>query len=425
MHQSRFQRTSNPAYSRRTAIGAGLSLAGSGVVAARGRGLAAASGATPQASPVATDPAAHIVSLARDAMAELDLRAVILRVVIDGDELVTTALGESMTGVPATPEMRFRNGAVAIAYIATALLRLVDQGAVGLDDPLATWMPNLPDADQVTLRMLADMTAGYPDYVRDDAFVAAFYADPFRQWSAEELIDIGASKPRMFAPGTNWDYSHTNYVILGRALEAIAGRPLANLLQESVIEPMGLSGTVSAATAEIPEPALHAFSAERREALGIEPAGRFYEESTYWNPSWTLADGSIQTTTIQDMTTTAIAVGTGSLLTPESHAAQVEPRLLGFGSPLEGCPACHTLDERYSYGLGVVLSGGWILQSPLFGGYSAVEAYLPSRKIAIAAATTYSERAFDAQGNYRHGNASEILFARIGAYLAPEDSPPA
>jgi hypothetical protein len=55
---------------------------------------------------------------------------------------------------------------------------------------------------------------------------------------------------------------------------------------------------------------------------------------------------------------------------------------------LEGCPACHTLDEVYNYGLGVVLSGSWILQNPLFGGYGAVEAYLPSKKIAIAVVTT-------------------------------------
>ena len=53
----------------------------------------------------------------------------------------------------------------------------------------------------------------------------------------------------------------------------------------------------------------------------------------------------------------AVAIGEGTLLSPASHAAQIAPDLLGFGSPLEGCPACRTLDEAYSYGLGVVLSG--------------------------------------------------------------------
>ena len=98
-------------------------------------------------------------------MAKYALKAVIVRVTIDGREVVTEALGESMTGVPATTDMHFRNGAVAFTYMATLVLQLVDQGVVRLDDPLATWLPELPDADRVTLRMLVNMTAGYPDYV--------------------------------------------------------------------------------------------------------------------------------------------------------------------------------------------------------------------------------------------------------------------
>ena len=312
---------------------------------------------------------------------------------------------------------------MAMYEMATALLVLVDRGAVGLDDPIAAWLPDLPDAEAVTLRMLANMTAGYPDYVPNERMAAASYADPFRQWTAEELIAFGLSTPRIFAPGTNWDYSHTNYVILGQALERITGKPLAALLRELVLDPLGLRNTASWDTAAIPEPVLHAFSSERRQVLGIPAGTRFYEEATYWNPSWTLAEGSIQTTNIHDMTATAVAVGEGTLLSPESHAAQVEPRLLGFGAPLQGCPACHTLDEAYSYGLGVVLNGAWILQNPLFAGLGSVEAYLPAKKLAIAVATTFGEGAFDGQGNNRSARASHAIFAKIGAELAPESPP--
>jgi CubicO group peptidase (beta-lactamase class C family) len=367
--------------------------------------------------------AAVIVALARDAMAKYDLRAVIVRVTIDGQDLVTEALGESMTGVPATADMHFRNGAVAISYMTTLLLQLVDQKIMSLDDKLSKWLPDLPSADGVTLRMLANMTAGYPDYVANEHMVSALYADPFRQWTPQELIETGLSTPRAFAPGANWDYSHTNYVILGQALEKITGKPLAMLLQEYVLGPLGLTSTASSSTAAIPQPVLHAFSSERREPLGITPASRFYEESTYWNPSWTLAPGAIQTTNIYDMTATAIAVGEGTLLSAESHQEQVAPILLGFGAPLEGCAHCRTLDRSYNDGLGVVLSGPWILQNPLFGGYGAVEAYLPSKKIAVAVTTTFGERSFDEQGNYKHARASWEIFAEIGAYLAPEDAP--
>ena len=328
---------------RRTAVTMGLTLAGGMLGARPARPAFAAT--RRQATPMVGAPgdqAEAIIATARDIMEKQDVKAVILRVTIDGQEIVTEALGESMTGVPATTDMHFRNGAVAFFYVATLLLRLVDQQVVTLDDPLATWLPDLPDSDQVTLRMLANMTAGYPDYVQNPKLSQELYADPFRQWTPEELIALGLSTPRVFAPGTNWDYSHTDYVILGQALEKITGEPLDVALQEQVLGPMGLPNTVAWSTPQISEPVLHAFSSERRQALGIPAGARFYEESTYWNPSWTFAQGAIQTTDIVDMTTTAEAVGEGTLLSPESHQAQIAPDLLGFGKPLAGCPACHT-----------------------------------------------------------------------------------
>ncbi len=215
--------------------------------------------------------AADIIARVRGIMAKDDLKAVIVRVIIEGNELVTQALGESMTGVPATTDMHFRCGAVAIAVVATALLRLVDQGQVALDDTLATWLPNLPEADHVTLRMLANMTAGSPDYVPDAGFQKASYENPFRQWTPEELIAISTARPRQFAPGANWDYSHANVVILGRALEQISGLPLARLLREQIFAPLGLRNTDDPGTPAIPEPVLHALAPSAANCSGSTP----------------------------------------------------------------------------------------------------------------------------------------------------------
>jgi CubicO group peptidase (beta-lactamase class C family) len=409
---------------RREAVSLGLALAGGTLATASTRPAFATS--LRQATPMAGQPgdrAEAIVAIAQDIMEKQDVKAVIVRVTIDGQEVLTEALGESMTGVPATTDMHFRNGAVAFFYVATLLLRLVDQNVVKLDDPLATWLPDLPDADQVTLRMLANLTAGYPDYVQNPKLSQELYENPFRQWTPQELVAIGLSTPRVFAPGTNWDYSHTDYVILGLALEKITGQPLDVALQEQVLDPMGLRNTVAWSTPQISEPVLHAFSSERRQALGIPAGTRFYEESTYWSPSWTFAQGAIQTSDIADLTTTAEVVGEGTVLSLASHQAQIAPDLLGFGSPLKGCPACHTLDERYTYGLGVVLSGDWLLQNPLFAGYGAVTGYLPAQKIAVAVATTFGEGAFDDEGNYKYSSHSDI-FAAIGTYLAPDHPVP-
>ncbi|ATQ30878.1 D-alanyl-D-alanine carboxypeptidase [Rhodococcus ruber] len=380
---------------------------------------AAASATSSSADPAQAEAVDRIV---RDTMAESHLKAAIVRVTVDGREILTRAYGESTTGVPATTDMHFRNGAVAISYVATLLLQLVDEGTVRLDDTVSTWLPDIPHSDRVTLGQLAQMTSGYADYVQNPELSDAIYWDPFRNWTPEELLAFGTSQPLFYEPGTNWNYAHTNYVILGMALERITGRPVAELLQEKVLDPLGLDGTTPSQTPAIPEPVLHAFSSERRQALGIPVATPFYEESTFWNPSWTITHGAVQTTDIHDLHDTAVAVGTGALLSPESYRAMVSTDLRGRTTALPGCPTCFPQSEGYTYGLGVVITGNWLMQNPLFGGYAAVEAYLPSQKIAVAVAVTYAPAAFDDAGAY--SNEADTLFRRIGAQLAPDDAPP-
>lgn len=351
------------------------------------------------------------------------LRAVIVKVTRGNKVVTKQAFGESLDGVPARTNMRFRNGAVAFAYIGTLLLQFVDEGKVSLDDTIDRWLPTLPEADQVTLKMLANQTSGYPDFETDPGWTAAFNADPFQSWTYERRLEYAFDRPMQFASGTNWSYSHTNFMILGEILSTIGKKPLATLLREKVLKPMGLKSTTASRTGAIPSPVLHAFSSERRGTLGIPPADSFYEESTFWNADWGTPVGANQTTNIDDLARTAVAVGTGKLLSKSSHHAMTDPNLLGFGHPQDNCaPSCFTQVVGYNYGLGVVRTGSWILQNPLLGGYSATEAYLPSEKVAIAVVVTYAPGAFDCKGNYP--NSSDTVFRAIGAYLAPNDPPP-
>ena len=162
-----------------------------------------------------------------------------------------------------------------------------------------------------------------------------------------------------------------------------------------MLAPLGLNDTRSADIAVIQPPVLHSYSDER----GL------FEDATYWSPSWTLARGAIMTTDIYDLERSAVAVGTGAVLTEASHAAMIEPRSAGL-APLT--------TELY-YGLGVVVNNGWILQNPSFYGYSAVMAYQPANGVAIAVAATMGETTPD--------RPNERLFYRLGAYLAPEAPP--
>ena len=159
------------------------------------------------------------------------------------------------------------------------------------------------------------------------------------------------------------------------------------------------------------------------QALGIPAGTPFYEESTFWNPSWTIAHGAVQTTNIYDMDATAAAIGSGKLLSP-----RVLPELMTRPTCAErphaqpGCPTCCEQTDGYTYGLGIVISGDWLLQNPMFAGHAAVEAYLPSQKIAIAVAVTYPPEAFDDAGRLPQRGRGAV--PQIGAELAPDDAPP-
>ncbi|MCX4752068.1 serine hydrolase domain-containing protein [Kitasatospora purpeofusca] len=384
----------------------GATGAGAGATATTGGGAGSEHGRPCVGTPTPTGgPALDVLEVAERAKDELGLKSVIVKVTADGRELLTTALGESMTGVPARPDMHFRNGNIAISYLGTALLRLVDEGVVGLDEPVARWLPDLPRGDRTTLRMLGASTSGLVDYVTTPGFGETVYADPFRQWTPEELVDISARQDPWYRPGESWSYSHANFVLLGAALERITGTRLDHLLQQKVLGPLGLHGTANSFTPDIPTPVLHAFTADR---------GR-YEESTFWNPSWTTAPGAVQTTDICDLASSAVGVGSGELLSPAAYRELLNPGTVGLGGATGKCPdtVCIPQTEATHYGMGVLVLDDWISQHPLFFGYSASQDYLPCEHLAIAVSTTDGP---DAAG----GHSAHTIAQRIAAVLAPE-----
>jgi D-alanyl-D-alanine carboxypeptidase len=352
---------------------------------------------------------AKVAAAAKRAMEKYHLKAVLVRVTKGTEEVATLAMGESMTGVPATPEMHFRNGAVAISYLGTVLLQLVDEGEVGLDDTIDRWLPKAFASDKVTLRMLINCTSGYADFVAVKSFVDALYKDPFRAWTTEDQLGYVAGKPLLYEPGTNWSYAHTNFVRLGEALSAITGKPVDELIRERIVEPLGMRSTQSHQTAVIPEPVLHAYTKERGT----------YEESTFWDPSWTLAKGSVMITDIHDLATSARAIGKGELVSEKSHKEQVGSSLVGLGGPTKTCPegVCMKQTSGFHYGIGTFIVGGWILQNPSFYGWGALQAYLPEKDLAIAASATLDKEA-------KVGlNGGQMVFEEIAAVLAPGHPP--
>ncbi len=220
---------------------------------------------------------------------------------------------------------------------------------------------------------------------------------------------MATDDPLLYEPGTNWSYSHANFVVLGEALAAITGKPVEELIRERIVEPLGMEGTASYQTAVIPEPVLHAYDAERGT----------YEESTFWNPSWTLAKGAVMVTDICDLATSARAIGRGELVSRESHEEQVGPSVVGLGQPTDKCPetVCRKQLPNAHFGIGVVALEGWVMQTPLFYGFGGTQAYLPEEDLAIAAEATIDE---DADGSV---NGGQKVFEEIAAELTPDHPP--
>ena len=146
--------------------------------------------------------AQQIADVVRQKMEEWHVRAALVKVTQGGRVVSEQAFGPSINDVPATVDMNFRNGAVAFSYVATLLLRYVDQGKVALNDTIERWEPDLPLADRVTLLMLTNQTTGYPDYESDPTWLAAFNNDPFHTFTYEERLKYAFGRPQQFDPGT-------------------------------------------------------------------------------------------------------------------------------------------------------------------------------------------------------------------------------
>ncbi|SEL99461.1 serine hydrolase domain-containing protein [Streptacidiphilus jiangxiensis] len=315
---------------------------------------------------------------------ELKLRAVVGRVTQHGRDVWTGAVGPSMTGVPARPDMQFRVGSVGIAFMGTILLQLVDEKRVSLDDRISRWLPEIPHAKEITLRELADTTSGYHDYVTNPAFVNELEAHPFRHWTAKDVLAYAHLHDLLYKPGTNFSYSHGNFVLLGAALERITHTRLDRLLEQRIYRPLGLHATSNSYTPDIPTPVLHAFTSERGK----------YEESTFWNPSWTTAPGAVITQNICDLARAGAGIGSGRTISRKSYKTLLDPGTIGLGTPTKKCPpgVCLPQTEQVHYGVSVLVVNGWVVQNPSFSGYAAVMAYLPSEDLSIAVSVTYSPK---------------------------------
>ncbi|MFC1403548.1 MULTISPECIES: serine hydrolase [Streptacidiphilus] len=209
---------------------------------------AATTGAAPAASAASRTGESTAAQLARLALADVNAGApgVIVRVDDGSGQVVRIARQSpwSRDDHTLTAADRFRMGSNTKTMVATVVLQLVAEHRVRLTDPVARWLPGLvPGGQAITVRMLLDHTSGLFNYVNDPDVLKAFTGQDTRTWTPRQLVAAAVRHDPLFAPGTRYSYSNTNYILLGMLVEKASGRSLADLVQERIARPLHLKDT--------------------------------------------------------------------------------------------------------------------------------------------------------------------------------------
>jgi len=280
----------------------------------------------------------------------------------EGSYVATRGVSDTKSKHPMRVTDPFRIGSITKTYTATLLLILADEKQLGLDDPVskyATWVPN---GDKITLRMLANMTAGLHSYTEDDAWVHTAFSNFKRVWTPRELVDVGIKHKPDFPPGQGWHYSNTNYVLLGMILEQVTGKKIQTSFDEKMFKPLKLTQTSWPSGATLPKPYAHGTT--------VQTLDDKLDDATNRDPSWGFTAGEL-VSTMTDLRTWVVSYATGSLVSPEMQKQRLTWMTIPPNTP-----------ER-AYGIGIGIDHGWLGHTGELPGYNCSAFYLPDKQAVI------------------------------------------
>ena len=228
-----------------------------------------------------------------DAAVEHGLPGVSLRVKGPGIDFQGAAgVADLITGEPLTTNHVMYTASLGKTFTAVVALQLCDEGRLVLEAPITRWLPGdvtkrIPSSGQITLRHLLSHTSGLIDYLNDDKhWRSDFVRDPHRQWTHSDVVPYLYHKPLLFEPGTDYDYSNSNYILVGLIIEQLSGQPVHTLIRKRVLEPLGLQHTFNGN---------ETVSSENRAHGYINRRGRIIDTYPWYSHSG-LADSGIHST---------------------------------------------------------------------------------------------------------------------------------
>lgn len=267
-----------------------------------------------------------------------DMPGVAVLVARDGQILFQGGFGlaDVEKKTPVTAETKFRIGSVTKQFVASAIMKLAEEGKLAISDPLAKYFPDLPNAKEITLKNLLTHTSGLKSYTeRPD-----FFNGVTKPVEPAALIASMQKDTPDFAPGTRYQYCNSGYFLLGEIVAKVSGQSLAHYLRTTFFEPLGMKDTGIYVNANPPPGA----------AKGYAVAGDKAAPALDWDMSWAGGAGAIYST-VGDLFRWTEALHAGRVVNAESLKAmttlyplppEVDPSSYGFGlviSDFEGLPA--------------------------------------------------------------------------------------
>jgi len=320
-----------------------------------------------QATPSKAQVARVVDSLAKEFITDKEHGSpgVSVSIVRGSDTLVMKGWGmaDLANAVPATAQTVYRIGSITKQFTSSAVMQLVQDGRVKLDEPIGTYLPTLPEAWRAaTVRQYLNHTSGVPSYTN----VGQRWV---RRWGEEmppdTLIALTANDTLWFKPGTSWRYDNSGYVVLGMLMEKVTGRPWGTDMYERFFKPLGLTNTENC----LSRPLI------KHRAQGYELVKGEWTNAQYLAMTQPYAAGAL-CSTVGDLAKWDHALGTGRVVSPQSYAMMTTPE--GAAAP-----------RHYGFGLGTdTLAGQQVIRhNGGINGFISDNAWFPDVQMSVTVLT--------------------------------------
>lgn len=291
---------------------------------------------------------------------------------------LAVGLSDLETKAPMKPTDLMLAGSVGKTYAAAVALQLVKEGKINLDDKIETylgrekWFARLPNAREITVRQLMNHTSGLARYEFKEQFAKDLTANPDKVWKPEELLAYLFDEKAAFEAGKGWDYSDTNYIVLGMIVERVTGKKYYAEAQSRILKPLKLKRTRPQDKREL-KGLIQGYAGEKNPFGGTD---RMIKNGKFAiNPQFEWTGGGI-ISNAEDLARWAKAMYEGKAFDP-----MLLPQMLdGVSAP--------ALGRETKYGLGVIIrqtrAGLTYGHSGFFPGYMTDVMYFPEKKVALA-----------------------------------------